>query len=63
MKTVQGQFADPCPSLFTESLKSYKEIHGVLRQVKTGSSVSNSVMSFKCSYTSYWNHDVICHKF
>lgn len=39
---------------FTESLKSYnKEIHRVLRQVKSGSSVSNSVMSFKCSYTSY----------
>lgn len=38
---------------FTKSLKSYKEIHRVLRQVKPGSSFSNSVANFKCSYTSY----------
>ena len=38
---------------FTESLGSYKEIHRVLRHVKTGSSFINFVTSFKCSYTSY----------
>ena len=49
---------------FVESFKSYnKEVQRVRREVKTGSSFSNSVMSFKCSYIFYWNHDVVCLKF